>query len=131
MARNRNQTVQPQEPVFDLSFCDTSTEVVKTAKKTAAECINNDTRGLGANFTSLRRNRTETQAAIEEHGKLDKDALHEILNVGNFNLFRHFMTDKEKERKMFTGNQCLNILFRAAGTDKKAKAMREEFFAAQ
>lgn len=127
-ANSNSKTVQTEQATYDLSIVNPNATALVTAKRVAANAVDADVRSLGSIFSSLRRNRAETQAAIEEAVskgvKLDKSALHEMLNVGNFNLFRSFLTEKESEKTKFSGSQGYNILFRAASTSKAASEKR-------
>lgn len=106
---------------------------VITLKKEAGTVINLDVRSFGSCFSATRRNKTEVQAAIEEQHKkspLCKATLHRILNAGDMRFLRHFQTDSEKARAMWTGSQMLTLLFRAASMKKDVIAQRNAYLAA-
>lgn len=105
----------------ELSKLLPSVENVKTAIVTKRQVLNHavktDVNGLGSMFTSLRRNKAETLAFLEDQKskgkKIDVSKVRAMLYEGNFNLFRAYLTEKESSQQTFTANQTTAIFLRA------------------
>jgi hypothetical protein len=104
-----------------LPSTETVKEVVITKRQELNQTVKQDVNGLGQMFGSLRRNKSETLAFLEDQKskgkKIDVSKVRAMLYGGDFNLFRQYLNDKEREQKSFTPNQVSGIFLRACLAD--------------
>lgn len=125
----RNQTADKttDSVTLDLAFLQAKTDVIP-AKVQTIKAINTDLLGIGAGYSSGRRQHllilADIKAEKEKGAKFNQAAIVQLLGVANFKLFQAFLTDKEKSRGTLTGSQVRALFIRAAKAGKKADEIR-------